>query len=340
MALRLIEMVIPEANSGGIGELLKEHPVSGIWHEKMSEDQMLIKILLLAEETEAVLDILEKNFSAITGFRIIILPVEASIPRPEPREEKPPKQEEPELEQQPPETKAVRISREELYADIIDTAKLSKIYVAMVLLSSIVAAFGLLANNVAVIIGAMVIAPMLGPNVALSLATTLGDIALARTALKANVVGILIAFILSVFIGFIFTVNPDIPEIASRTKVGLDSIVIALASGSAGVLAFTAGVSAILIGVMVAVALLPPLVVFGLLMGSGHELPALGALLLFLINIICINLTGVITFLAQGIRPKTWWEANRAMRATRIAIALWIILLSALIIAILLSQRS
>jgi len=335
MALRLIEIVLPDEASQGVQGLLKEQKLLGTWSEKLSEEQTLVKILLLAEKTEEVLDLLEKNFSMIKGFRIIILPVEASIPRP--TEDKPSKQEEPEPEQ-PPDGKAVRISREELYSDIIDTTKLSNIYIAMVLLSAIVAAFGLMGNNVAVIIGAMVIAPMLGPNVALSLATTLGDVTLARIALKTNAVGILIAFILSVFIGFIFTVDPAIPEIASRTKVGLDAIVIALASGSAGVLAFTTGVSAILIGVMVAVALLPPLVVFGLLLGSGHVLQAFDALLLLLVNIICINLAGVVTFLVQGIHPKTWWETEKAKKATRIAIGMWIILLSALIIVILLSK--
>lgn len=335
MALRLIEIVLPDGVSQGVQGLLKEQKLLGIWYEKLSEEQTLIKILLLAEKTEVVLDLLEKNYSMIKGFRIIILPVEASIPRP--TEEKTPDEEEPGPEQSP-DIKVVRISREELYADIIDTTKLSNIYIAMVLLSAIVAAFGLISNNVAVIIGAMVIAPMLGPNVALSLATTLGDVTLARIALKTNAVGILLAFILSVFIGSIFAVDPAIPEIASRTKVGLDAIVIGLASGSAGVLAFTTGISAILIGVMVAVALLPPLVVCGLLLGSGHILPASGALLLLLVNIICLNLAGVVTFLVQGIHPKTWWEAEKATKATRIAIVLWIILLLALIIVILLSK--
>ncbi|GEM_PF-860880 len=79
--------------------------------------------------------------------------------------------------------------------------------------------------------------------------------------------------------------------------MGLDDIAIALASGSAGVLAFTTRASSILIGVMVAVALLPPLVAFGLLLGAGHELLAFGALLLLFVNIICINLAGVVTFL-------------------------------------------
>ena len=64
--------------------------------------------------------------------------------------------------------------------------------------------------------------------------------------------------------------------------------------------------SATLIGVMMAVALLPPLVTFGLLLGGGHPALAMGALSLFLMNLICVNLAGVTTFLVQGIHPATW----------------------------------
>jgi uncharacterized membrane protein len=118
---------------------------------------------------------------------------------------------------------------------------------------------------------------------------------------------------------------------ASRAKVQLGDIVVALASGSAGALAFTTGVSATLIGVMVAVALLPPLVTFGLLLGGGHTVLAMGALSLFLVNLICVNLAGVTTFLVQGIHPATWWEKDRAAKATRIAIVLWVALLAVLV---------
>lgn len=339
MALRLVEIVLPEERTKQVQESLKEHAVLGLWYERLSEGQGLVRVLLSTEDTEAVLDLLEKQFSMVEGFRIMLLPVEASIPRPEAPEETPPAQGASQLDQDS-ETKIDRISREELYADIVDTTKLSRVYVVMVVLSSIVAAIGLLHSSVAVIIGAMVIAPLLGPNVALSLATTLGDITLARSALKANVVGVLTAFVLSVCLGFVATVNPEIPEIASRTKVGLGDIVLALASGSAGALAFTSGLSATLIGVMVAVALLPPLVTVGLLVGSGHFPMALGAVLLLLTNLICVNLAGVTTFLVQGIRPITWWEADRAKKATRIAIVLWVLLLSALVVVILVSQRS
>jgi uncharacterized membrane protein len=124
--------------------------------------------------------------------------------------------------------------------------------------------------------------------------------------------------------------NPASPEVATRTGVGLGDIAVALASGCAGTLAFTTGVSTTLIGVMVAVALLPPLVTFGLLLGGGHLAPAMGALSLFLMNLICVNLAGVTTFLLQGIRPATWWEKNRAANASRIAVGLWVALLAAL----------
>ena len=132
--------------------------------------------------------------------------------------------------------------------------------------------------------------------------------------------------------------DPFGSEIVTRTHVSLGDIVLALASGAAGALAFTSGLPSALIGVMVAVALLPPLVTCGLLLGAGHGAMATGAMLLFITNLICINLSGVATFLLHGIRPLTWWEADRAKRATRNAIVIWVLLLSALVFLILFTR--
>jgi uncharacterized membrane protein len=85
---------------------------------------------------------------------------------------------------------------------------------------------------------------------------------------------------------------------------------------------------------MIAVALLPPLVTAGLLIGSGHVTMASGAFLLFLANLICINLSGIVTFLVQGIRPRNWWEADKAKSLTRISIIVWFILLAVLMMII------
>ncbi len=55
------------------------------------------------------------------------------------------------------------------------------------------------------------------------------------------------------------------------------------------------------------------------------------SILLLLVNMICINLAGVITFLLQDIRPNNWWEANKAKKATKKSVALWSVLLAVLI---------
>jgi uncharacterized membrane protein len=133
-------------------------------------------------------------------------------------------------------------------------------------------------------------------------------------------------------------VDPSVREIASRTEVGLSDVALALAAGSAGALAFTTGLSAAVVGVMVAVALLPPLATVGLLLGSGHPRLAVGALLLTLTNIVCVNLAGVATFLWQRVNPRHWWEADRAKRMVRVSGAIWLALL-ALLVALILAAR-
>jgi len=330
MALRLIEMVLPENDGEQVRELLKEQTVLEHRQIRLPDGDILVRILLDAEQSEAVLDLLEAQYASAAGNRVVMLPVEATLPRPEPEPADTPGEAPP--EEKPP----GRIGREELYEDIRDAARCSRVYLTMAVLSTIVAIVGLRHDSVAIIIGAMVIAPLLGPNMALALGTTLGDLPLLRRAILTGLAGISTAMALSVLIGALVPVDPDLTEVASRTRVGFSDVVVALASGCAGALAFTTGVSTTMIGVMVAVALLPPLVTSGLLLGAGHPALAMGALSLSLLNLICVNLAGVITFLVQGIQPATWWEKDRAAKATRIAVALWTIMLAILIAMILL----
>lgn len=250
MALRLIEMVLPEKDGAELRELLKEHAVLEHRQLRLQDGEVLVRILLDAERNEAVLDLLKERYIGEAGNRVVVLAVEATLPRAEPEQEP-----EPETaaapEQAPAEEKPPgRIGREELYEDIKDAAQISRVYFAMVALSTIVAAIGLYYNSVAIIIGAMVIAPLLGPNMALALATTLGDLTLLRRALLTAMAGIATTMVLSVIIGVLLQVDPAMPEIASRDGVGLGDLAVALASGAAGALTFTTGASTTLIGVM------------------------------------------------------------------------------------------
>jgi uncharacterized membrane protein len=85
---------------------------------------------------------------------------------------------------------------------------------------------------------------------------------------------------------------------------------------------------------MVAVALLPPLTVFGLLLGGGFYSESINAFLILATNIVCLNISAVVMFLIQGIRPNRWWEAKRARKQTKIAIAVWMFLLMLLMLLI------
>ena len=327
--LRLIEMLIPEEKKTDAENLLEDDSkVFDFWFGKVSEKKVQIKILVDAEKNQTVIDKLEDNFGSYEGFRLLMFDVQASLPIQESE-----KEESEEKEEDRKETKGV--SREELYNSAIDEVKLSSVYILLIGLSAIVASIGVLRGDVAVIIGAMVIAPMLGPNVGLSLATTLADFALAKRALKANLFGIILGFMIAVVLGLFLTTDPTTStEIMARTNVGYGDVALALAAGSAGALAYTRGISATLIGVMVAIALVPTLVASGLLLGSGHYSLSFLAMMLFLINLICINLSGVLTFIVQGIEPSTWWEAKKAKRLTRDALMIWLALLGVLIAVI------
>ncbi|MHC5025029.1 MAG: TIGR00341 family protein, partial [Planctomycetota bacterium] len=309
------------------------------WQERLDDGQINARVLLDASQTGALVDSIDERFGRVEGFSLLILTVEAALPRRE--EPPPPERPEPgEAEVSPPAPASIfgAISREELYEDVQDMTKLSRLYVATVVLSTIVATVGVLRNNVAVLIGAMVIAPLLGPNVGLALATTLGDEPLLRRALRANVVGVSIALGLALLVGLIMQPDAATPELAGRLEAQLSDVVLALAAGSAGALAVTTAVPTALVGVMVAAALLPPSVVVGLMLGSGQWSLAVGPAVLLVTNVICVNLAGVVTFLLQGIRPLSWWEADRARRATRLALIIWIVLLAILSAVILLSR--
>jgi hypothetical protein len=162
-------------------------------YEIEEKNRKEIKLLLDAEMTEPVLDFIENRFGFQEGFRVIVTPVEAVIPRLE-VEEKP----EIDEENQKSESEAKRIYREELYEDINSVSAGGRTFILLVILSAFVAAIGLLRANVAIIIGAMVIAPLLGPNMGMALAATLGDSALAKRSLKTNFTGIAVALTIAV----------------------------------------------------------------------------------------------------------------------------------------------
>lgn len=321
--MRIIEVITDHGHVDTLRGIAAQQEVLDIWVGHNDEDgRCSTRLLVRPEKQQAVMDALQSLLATADDTRILVLPVEACLPRIE----------EDNIEEE--KQSSVTRSREELYQKIVSGAKLDSNFMYMVIMSTIVAAIGLLEDNVAVVIGAMVIAPLLGPNMALAFASTLGEGKLLWSALKSNLAGLFTALTLSVFIGFIWPLNFDSHELMIRTDVGMDGVILALVSGAAAVLSLTAGWSNSLVGVMVAVAILPPTATFGLMLGSGNYQHALGAALLLAVNVVCVNLASNITFLLKGIKPRTWYEKKKAKQSLIIFVLFWLIVLVVLVVAV------
>lgn len=325
MALRVVDIYRPDD-----GEALElpenKYDVLGHWTYVLDEAQRVDRVLLEAEETETFVDWIDRAIAE--EHRVVLQSVEATLPRPEVGGEE---EEESELEKEEP-TSVGRIGREEMYEYARNATDVTSVYYALIALSTIVAAGGMLRDQAAVVIGAMMIAPLIGPNIALALGTTLGDTPLLWRSVRANVTGVLLALAGAFGMGLFLPIDPATGQVAARTVIGTPDIALAGAAGSAGALAVMRGGSTEIVGVMVAVALLPPVVAVGLLSGAGHYSFALDAALLTITNIVSLNLAAVCTFLLQGVRPQYWHEMDEARTSTRIALALWLLALTLLLV--------
>ncbi len=171
-------------------------------------------------------------------------------------------------------------------------------------LAAIIAALGLLLNSPAVIIGAMLVAPMMSAILAVGLGVTIGNGRLVRMGLARVMEGASLAIGLSALVAILDPLARMTPELLARTRPTLLDLGVALASGLAGGYAFSRrDVQEALPGVAIAVALVPPLSTTGIALALGEWRAAAGALLLYLTNMVSIAGAGGVIFLLVGFRP-------------------------------------
>lgn len=171
----------------------------------------------------------------------------------------------------------------------------------MLTLSAIISTLGLLANSVAIIIGAMIIAPLMGPIIGMAFSIAMGNRKLLRRSSLTLLKGILLTIVASWLTTSIVGLETVDSEILSRTNPTLIDFGIAMAAGLAGAFTQTRrSIADAIPGVAIAVALVPPLSVIGIGLSMGENSIALGAFLLFLTNLICIIFFGSFVFLFQS----------------------------------------
>ncbi len=223
--------------------------------------------------------------------------------------------------------------QQEVRQSIRDNAALSGAYLLMNALATIVASYGLLANSTAVVIGAMVIAMLLGPITGIALALVDGDPRLLRKAWLAELSGVAVVLILSFLIGALSREIPLGKEIMARTSPNILDLIIALAGGAAGAYATTSPrINGGLIGVAIATALVPPLASGGILLARGEIQLAFGGLLLFFANFVAIQISSSLVLWLRGYHQLTYRVAGRSnlLAGNLVSLGLLIVLAVAL----------
>ena len=226
--------------------------------------------------------------------------------------------------------------RREVQKEIYRGARPRIDFFMMIALSAILAAFGLLLDSPAVIIGAMLVAPLMSAIVGVGLGVVLGGAELLRQALSTAFKGMLLAIGVAALIGLLHPNTAPTHEILSRVRPGVIDLGVALVSGAAGAYAICRKeVSASLAGVAIAAALVPPLATVGIGFSMGRWDFAFGALLLYLTNFVAIASAGGLIFLLLGFAPPSgqrarWTILRRGVMGELVMLALIAIILTLL----------
>lgn len=334
MKLQLIEVYIPDRHFESIHEKLQEFEHQSYWTSSESEERMLVRILVRTREVEEILNYLEEVSNVIEGFETLLFPVQTYLSKKTLHNEEQDEDQEEESE----ESRLQRASRHELLNAVEKNTHISWNYSLLILLSAIVATVGFLKDSEAVVIGAMVIAPMIGPAIAIAFSAILGDYKMLGKSIVTSLYGIVIVLVISVLFGYFFDMGTDTAQYLDRTKVTVIDIFLGIASGAAGALAFLNRLSGNLVGVMVAVALLPPTVAMGMSVGNGDVELAYGAFLLLTVNVMSILLAAASIFSISGIRPVRWEEVKRANVSRPLSITFVAVIIIILVGVILLGK--
>jgi len=218
-----------------------------------------------------------------------------------------------------------RIAREELTSAAASMAPSPQTYVVMTVVSALIATAGLLLDSPAVVVGSMVIAPLVGPAMAASVGTVVDDQELFSRGVRYQIGGLALAVVTAALFALVVRyahLVPPLDDVATvrqiRERIAPDflSLTVALGAGVAGAVSLTSGVSTALVGVMIAVALIPPAATVGIGLAWGAPLVALGSGVLLAVNVLSINLAALVVLWYTGYRPERWFRASDARMAT------------------------
>lgn len=198
------------------------------------------------------------------------------------------------------------VNHQGIIRDVASGVERSWIYYLMLLMAGLIALLGLLTNSVAVVIGAMLISPLMGPIISSGLALTIGDLPLAKRAFRLIAISVALTIVVSAFVTFLSPLKEPTPEILARVRPNIYDLFVAVLAGVVGAVALCTKRNYLITatGVAVATAVIPPLSVAGYGLGTGQIMLGLGGFLLFFTNFVAIVLTSDLVFFIMGFRTS------------------------------------
>jgi uncharacterized hydrophobic protein (TIGR00271 family) len=208
------------------------------------------------------------------------------------------------------------INHREVISELVQRSEMTEGYLSSILLANLVALLGLLTNSVAVVIGAMLISPLMGPIFSLGLAFTIRDLVLSRRALRTIVSSILLTVVVAALFTLLSPLKGTTPEILARTRPNVYDLLIAVFAGTAGALALCTRKNYLFTttGVAVATAVIPPLSVVGYGLGTWQLGIAAGGFLLFFTNLVAIVISSDAVFYFYRFRGSMAAESAYPLR--------------------------
>lgn len=208
------------------------------------------------------------------------------------------------------------INHNEVISDLAVRTDLTASYLSSIILANLIALLGLLTDSVAVVIGAMLISPLMGPIFTLGLAFAIGDLHLTRRAVRNIVFSVVITVVIAALFTMLSPLKETTHEILARTRPNVYDLLIAVFAGTAGALALCTRKNYLFTttGVAVATAVIPPLSVVGYGVGTWHPGMAAGGFLLFFTNLVAIVISSNIVFYVLKFRGSMAVEPQYSAR--------------------------
>ncbi|WP_247728654.1 TIGR00341 family protein [Halovivax limisalsi] len=324
--MRVVQLYVPRGERSSILATLESEAVEYGLTEETSDSafEAIVSVPVPVDGVDSLLSRLHAD-GLHDDVRIVVMGVEASVSG------------DPDADRS--RYAPTQLSRAEIRAQAISLAPAASTFFALLVLSSIIATAGLLTDSTATIIGAMVVAPLMGPALAASVGVVVHDESLASRGIALQAGGLFVTVLTAALVGWALRGTvllppgldiTTIPAVEERITPTLLSLFLALGSGAAAVVSLTRDVGSVLVGVAIAVALVPPAATAGLGIAWWHPTVVLTAGTLVLVNLLAINLTALVMLWLLGYRPYEVERVDRAVSRLRARVAIFIVAIAVL----------